>query len=353
MTVGPRIAILVGGDEQAGQLWDQVQLSNTGSTDVHWLAGLGTCDALHITKGYFRQNRRHAFDNYDLLVNLITDADKNSAVLQVLEKALAGTRTPVLNPPAKVRATTRDGVAKLLAGVEHLLVPRVRKLRRPSAHVLRGLRDSGAMTFPAILRPAGTHSGNITSLIADPDDPIEAARNAADFYLTEFVDFRSGDGLYRKYRVFVFGGIPVFRHLLISDSWNVHMADRDRFMMSRPELLAESQALYDRGVENFPANVQAIFRSVAERLGLDFFGIDFGILPDGRAVLFEANATMNFFPVSSDPRLAAMQLCVPPAQAAFERMIAQACSDAILRGKADPSRPVSPGSSAPAGRARA
>lgn len=328
MSKGPRIALLVGGDEQAGQMWDRVSLSNSGSTDVYRLVGLETCDALHITKGYFRQNRRHAFDNYDLLVNLITDADKNGAVLQVLEKALAGTRTPVVNPPAKVRATTRDGVARLLAGIENLHVPRVRKLRRPSAAVLRGLEQSGAMTFPAILRPAGTHSGRITSLVANPDQPVEAPRNAGDFYLTEFIDFRSSDGLYRKYRVFVFGGTPVFRHMIISDSWNVHMADRERFMMARPGLLAESQALYDRGVENFPRSVRTIFDRIADRLGLDFFGIDFAILPDGRAVLFEANATMNFFPISSDPRLAAMELCVPPAKAAFEQMIAEACKTA-------------------------
>lgn len=320
----PRIAILVGGDEQTGQLWDRVRLSNTGSTDVYRLAGLESCDALHFTRGYFRQNRRHEFRGYDLLVNLVTDADKNGAVLQVMEKALAGTRTPVLNSPARVRATTRDSVARLLAGIADLHVPRARKIRRPTAQVLRGLATAGSITFPAILRQAGTHSGRTTTLLDSCEDPVANARSAGDFYLTEFVDFRSSDGLYRKYRMFVFGGTPIFRHLIISDSWNVHMADRERFMMSRPELLAESQSLYEGGVDNFEPAIRTMLGSVAERIGLDFFGIDFGILPDGRAVLFEANATMNFFPISSDPRLSAMQLCVPPAREAFQRMVENA-----------------------------
>ena len=49
--------------------------------------------------------------------------------------------------------------------------------------------------------------------------------------------------------------------------------------------------------------------------------MDFAILPDGRAVLFEANATMNFFPLLSDPRFAYLQRCVAPAQRAFLALV--------------------------------
>ncbi len=279
---------------------------------------------MQIGKNYLRQKGRYNFEKYDLLINLITDVDLNSEVLDVLEKVLKGSRVPLLNHPAQVRSTTREGVAKRLVGIDNLLVPRVRKVRSASPQVLRTLRQSGAMAFPAILRRTGTHSGKIVNILRTPDDAEPGERKAEGYYLTEFVDFRSADGLYRKYRVFVFGGTPVFRHMIISDSGNVHAADRERFMMSRPELLAESQALYERGVENFGPRVQDVLRSVHERLGLDFFGIDFGILPDGRIVLFEANGTMNFFPVSTDPRLAAMQLCVPQARQAFHQMIEDA-----------------------------
>ena len=323
VTSKPRVALIFGGDEQVRQS-GRLNFLNKGSSDVYHLADLPDPDMFQMTKSYFRQRVRHAFDKYDLLVNLITDADENGTVLEILEKALQGSRVSVLNPPERVRGTTREGIAKQVAGIENLLVPRVRKIGSAKPQVLMGLERSGAMAYPAILRRAGTHSGRVLGVLSSPGVVVSGERNPRGYYLTEFVDFRSRDGLYRKYRVFMFGGTPVFRHMLISDRWNVHMSDRERFMMPRPELLEESQGLYERGVDNLPPHVRKVLEGVHERLRLDFFGIDFGVLPDGRVVLFEANATMNFFPVSDDPRLAAMNLCVPPAQAAFRQMISNA-----------------------------
>ncbi len=37
---------------------------------------------------------------------------------------------------------------------------------------------------------------------------------------------------------------------------------------------------------------------------LDFFGVDFAPLPDDRVLLFEANAAMSFFPLTTDPQFA-------------------------------------------------
>ena len=62
-------------------------------------------------------------------------------------------------------------------------------------------------------------------------------------------------------------------------------------------------------------------RVVRERMALDFFGMDFGIASDGRVVLFEANATMNFFPFLTEPQFAYVQRCLVPAQHAFREML--------------------------------
>ena len=42
--------------------------------------------------------------------------------------------------------------------------------------------------------------------------------------------------------------------------------------------------------------------AIAERLGLDYAGVDFGLNPDGEVLLFEANATMVINPPDADPR---------------------------------------------------
>ena len=62
-------------------------------------------------------------------------------------------------------------------------------------------------------------------------------------------------------------------------------------------------------------------QAVRARMPLDYFGMDFGLMPDGRAVLFEANATMNFFPFLPDPQFAYARSCLKPATEAFHAML--------------------------------
>jgi hypothetical protein len=94
-------------------------------------------------------------------------------------------------------------------------------------------------------------------------------------------------------------------------------------MINRPGLIEEEQRLLDRPEGAFPGTVHAVFGAVRERLGLDFFGMDFGIDAQGQVVLFEANATMSFFPLVAHPRFAYLEKILPPAQQAFRAMLGQ------------------------------
>jgi hypothetical protein len=49
--------------------------------------------------------------------------------------------------------------------------------------------------------------------------------------------------------------------------------------------------------------------------------MDCGIMPDGRAVLFEANATMSFFPFLDVPEFDYVRQCIAPAQQAFRELL--------------------------------
>jgi hypothetical protein len=109
--------------------------------------------------------------------------------------------------------------------------------------------------------------------------------------------------------------------MLVSDDWNVHASDRQRVMAERPELVAAEERMFATPEGAFPDDVQDVLSAVRERMPLDFFGMDFGIAPDGRVVLFEANATMNFFPLSPDPRFAYLSRCVEPARSAFAELL--------------------------------
>ena len=71
----------------------------------------------------------------------------------------------------------------------------------------------------------------------------------------------------------------------------------------------------------FPPAIRQILSAVRERIALDFFGMDFGMAPDGRVLLFEANATMNFFARLPGPQFLYLRRCLPPAQVAFREML--------------------------------
>jgi hypothetical protein len=55
----------------------------------------------------------------------------------------------------------------------------------------------------------------------------------------------------------------------------------------------EEASLLDRFERELKPLIAARVRTIAERLGLDFFGIDCHVTADGELLLFEANASMN------------------------------------------------------------
>src|SRR5947209_17858018 len=92
-------------------------------------------------------------------------------------------------------------------------------------------------------------------------------------------------------------------------------------MAERPEMVIEEKRMFAAPEVSFPDEVQRVLAAVRQRMPLDFFGMDFGVLPDGRVVLFEANATMNFFPLLPDPRFAYLESCMEPARNAFLELL--------------------------------
>ena len=259
--------------------------------------------------------------HYECVLNLVTDPDQNPRTLEMLARMLRGYRGRVINRPEALLRTTRDQVAKRLAGIAGLRVPRIVRLRNPKLGAASTAAARAGLAFPLIVRRAGTHTGKIVAVVEGPGELDAAAAGPGEFFIIEYVDFRSDDGLYRKYRLWCLGGTTIFRHLIISDQWNVHVNERLRFMLDRDALIAEEVRLLDRPEGALPQNVHDAFDAVKERLGLDFFGMDFAVDRDGQVLLFEANATMNFFPLATHPKFSHLDTIHGPAQAAFQRML--------------------------------
>ena len=292
------------------------------STDIHYLLGKQVPFArLQVTRNHFRQKHRPELLHFDCVLNLITEAEENGRVLDNLRKILREVPGKVINRPEAVLQSTRDQVARRLTGIDGLIVPRAIRLRPAKPAIAAAVIERAGLKFPVILRRAGTHTGRIVGLFEELGALQAALEGGSEHIATEFVDFRSADGFYRKYRCFFFGQRRVLRHMLVSDDWNVHAKDRTRFMASRPELAEEESRLFERAEGAFTNEVDQVLTAVRELMPLDFFGIDFGIAPDGQVVLFEANATMNFLPISTDPQFAYLKHCVEPARLALVELL--------------------------------
>jgi hypothetical protein len=274
--------------------------------------------------------KQHAPDlsRYDCVLNLVTDPDQNPRTLEVLGKLLRGYRGRVINRPEAVLRSTRDQVAKRLAGIDGLRVPGICRLRNPKPGAAAAAVARGGLDFPLIVRHAGTHTGKIVGVVGDAAQLDAACAAPGTYILIEYVDFRDDDGLCRKHRLWSFGGISIFRHLIISDDWNVHVSERTRFMLARDDLIAEEASLLERADGAFLPLVHAVFDAVRARLGLDFFGMDFALDRDGRVILFEANATMNFFPLEPHLKFSYLGRIHGPAQQAFTAMLGFAATNA-------------------------
>lgn len=322
-----QLLIVFGGDGQPRAL-SSGRLRLGGNSDLHQLLDDNLPrDQLNLNKqlAASRQLLKHGapdWSKYRCVLNLVSDPDQHPRTLDTLRKLLRGYRGRVINRPEAVMRTTRDQVARRLTGTPGLHVPKVVRLRNSKSAV--AAVEKAGIAFPAILRQAGTHGGDIVGLVASIDEMRARLGEAGDYVLTEFVDFRSADGFYRKYRFFLFGKRPVLRHMIASDQWDIHARDRAGFMVGRPGLLAEEAGLFEQDESALPATARQVLGAVADRMGLDYFGMDCAIAADGQVVLFEANATMNFFPFMPDPRFAYVERCLPPSRAAFRALVEQA-----------------------------
>jgi tetratricopeptide (TPR) repeat protein len=228
----------------------------------------------------------------DVVVNLISDADQAKAMLPAAARLAEKLRKPVVNAPSKILRTTRDAAADLLPGIPACRVPRILRLDAGTDVSVAALAALLPFAFPVLARPAGTHGGDDFERIESLDELacFLARRPKDDHYVTEYVDYASSDGHFRKYR-FIFVGEEILPyHLAIGNDWKVHHVSTD--MANQPWMQQEEAAfLADPSAVFNAAHYQAL-RMVRERFGLDYFGIDCGLDPDGNLVVFEVNASM-------------------------------------------------------------
>ncbi len=234
---------------------------------------------------------------HDVAIFAIGESDETRAALERLRGLSALWPMPMLNEPLAVLDLSRDRLWRKLENVPGLLVPPTARL---TAGTLMGVASGHRPLeqalpggdFPLIVRPVGSHAGHGLTRIDDAATlaaSIELARLPM-AYVSNFVDYASADGRWRKYRIAFLGGRPYLAHMAIGDHWMVHYLNAG--MAENADKRAEEAAAMARFDEDFAIRHTEAFAALHQRLGLDYFAIDCAELPDGSLLLFEADVSM-------------------------------------------------------------
>jgi hypothetical protein len=237
-----------------------------------------------------------AVPEHDLAIVLAAESDAAGPVLAELERIVAAWPRPVLNRPQMVPKLGRSNLHGLLADVPGIAIPpticaEATTVRHVAAGTVRIDEVLPGGAFPIIVRPLDSHAGRGLERVnrhAELADYL--VRNpASKYFISRFVDYRSPDGMYRKYRVAVIDGVPYPSHLAISDHWMVHFLSAKMQEQANRE---EERHFMETFRCDFAGRHGAALAEMSARSGLEYFGIDCGETRDGRLLIFEADTAL-------------------------------------------------------------
>ncbi|HTD37495.1 MAG TPA: hypothetical protein VK669_08265 [Candidatus Limnocylindrales bacterium] len=227
---------------------------------------------------------------HDAVFVAIGESDDAAPRLAAVEKlatmpaGAAALNGPLLNRPELIARLGRVAFAETFANARHCRVVTTTRISRE-----RYAADG--FPTPHIVRPVGSHGGHGLERI--DDDAQRAAyvagpgAGADELYVAPYLDYRSADGYFRKYRIVFVGGEPFPFHLAISPNWMVHYYNAP--MGEHPWMRDEEHAFLARIEDVFRGELAEALRETAALLPLDYVGIDCAIGRDGKLLIFEAD----------------------------------------------------------------
>jgi len=223
---------------------------------------------------------------FDVLFNAIAESDAAVPALRAAETFVAAMSVPCINRPSAVLQMGRENVAARFCNSATVLAPPVARVRRTAL-------EAGAIpAFPFLLRPIGSQAGVGLAKIDDLAGlrVYLGEQQSDEYYRTDFLDYVSTDGFYRKYRIMFVGGVAFPYHLAISPNWMIHYYNAPMF--EHAWMRDEEERFVDDITAVFDGVRADALAEIAATIDLEYFGIDCSVAPDGRLLLFEADSAM-------------------------------------------------------------
>jgi hypothetical protein len=234
--------------------------------------------------------------DHDIAIVIASDSEECRDALRRIERAASRLPRPLLNPPHAVCNLDRDKLHRLLDGIDGLEIPSTTGITHEilselSRGSLAPCDIAAGLAFPVIVRPRGSHAG---AGLAKLDDCAAIGRyldqhQEQEFFISQFVDYASDDGLFRKYRIVFIDGRPFACHMAIADRWDVWYLNAG---MSASASKRREEAEFMRSFEaSFARRHEIALTAMADWIGLDYFTVDCAESKNGSLLIFEADNT--------------------------------------------------------------
>lgn len=237
---------------------------------------------------------------HDIAFVAVCESSENRAVLDHLSGLISDWPKPVINPPQVLLSMGRDAISRRLEAVPGVLSPMTLYVDRANLFRLgKGEIPMVLQDWPLIVRPLDSHKGmGLVRLGAALEFlPYLTIYPDQAFFIAPFMDYRSADGLYRKYRVVLIDGVPYVCHLCMSEHWILHYMSAGMAELT-PQGAAKRQeeamcfAEFDQP-NGFGTRHRHDFLAIYQTIDLPYIGLDCGEMPNGDLLVFEVDCGMT------------------------------------------------------------
>ena len=242
--------------------------------------------------------------DHDLAMVAVCETDRNRPLLEHIEMLVKSWPRPVLCGPARIARLSRDGACRLLESAPGIVMPVTARIDRQTLESIG--RSEVSVTacvedgeFPIIIRPVDSQKGRGLMKVDDPDAIVDYLKTRPEdaFYVARYVDYRGPDGQFRKYRIVLIDQRPYACHMAISDNWVVHYMSAG--MVENVAKRAEEARFFASFDDDFARRHHDALLSIAQRMELEYVGIDCGETPSGELLIFEVDSGMTVHAMDS------------------------------------------------------
>ena len=259
---------------------------------------------------------------HDALMVGLSDSMPNREILQALDVLLQDWPVPVINQPRAIPNTERSRASQLMQDAPGILMPLTWQIYREE---LMGLADEACCladifaepAFPMIVRPVGSQAGRDLAKLSSKADILHYLNDVHDddFFLSRFIDYRSADGQFRKYRIAFIDGQPFAAHMGISSHWMIHYLNAGMYEEAAKR---EEEAQFMANFADFSQRHAAALQAIHQQMGLDYVCIDCAETLDGELLIFEIDHVMVVHAMDPEDLFPYKQIHMQKIKTAFE-----------------------------------